>query len=99
MNDDAQLIAVELFNKSYNIRCAPDEVDALYASARELNDYFNKLSKNRNQHSRDQLVMLAALNFAGQMRELKAEKNPMNSDSSVRIQALRDKIEEKLAND
>ncbi len=99
MNENAQLITVELFNKSYNIRCASGEVDALYATARELNDYFNKLAKNRNQHSRDQIVMLAALNFAGQMRELKSEKNSINSDSSVRIQALRDKIEEKLAND
>lgn len=99
MNEEAQTITVELFNKSYNIRCAPSEVDALYASARELNDYFHKLAKNRNQHSRDQMVMLAALNFAGQMRELKAEKNPINTEGSDRIQALRDKIEEKLAND
>jgi cell division protein ZapA (FtsZ GTPase activity inhibitor) len=97
MNDEAQTIAVELFNKSYNIRCAPSEMDALYASVREVNDYFNKLSKNRNQHSRDQMVMLAALNFAGQARDLKTKKTPINTEGSIRIQALREKIEEKLA--
>jgi cell division protein ZapA (FtsZ GTPase activity inhibitor) len=99
MNDQAQTVTVELFNKNYNIRCATDEVEALYASVRELNDYFNKLDKQRNQHSRDQLVMLAALNFVGQLREEKTGKNPINSEGSNRIDALRKKIEEKLATD
>lgn len=92
-----ETITVELFNKSYSIRCPADEVESLYATVRDLNEYFNRLDGQRNQHSRDQMVMLAALNFAGQLRQLKAEKKPENSDGSVRIQALREKIEEKLA--
>jgi cell division protein ZapA (FtsZ GTPase activity inhibitor) len=99
MSDDGQTITVELFNKGYNIRCQADEVEALYGSVRELNDYFNKLDRLRNQHSRDQMLMLAALNFTTQLRQLRAEKTSINSDGSDRIQALREKIEEKLATD
>lgn len=99
MNHESQTITVELFNKPYNIRCKADEVDALYGSVRELNDYFSKLEKQRNQHSRDQLLMLAALNFVGQLRELRIEKTLTNSVGSDQIAALRERIAEKLAAD
>lgn len=96
MSQDVQAISVDIFNKTYNVRCAPGEVEALMASAKELNDYFDKLSTQRNQHSRDQMVMLAALNFVGQLQKLRTEKNPENSVGSDKIQQLCDKIAEKL---
>ena len=99
MSSEAETISVMLFSKNYHFRCPPNQVEALYSSVRDLNDYFNKLDKQRNQHSRDELIMLAALNFAGQLRQLKAEKKSTNTDGSDRIQTLRRKIEEKLAND
>jgi cell division protein ZapA (FtsZ GTPase activity inhibitor) len=99
MTEENQTIAVELFNKTYNIRCQANEVEALYASVRELNDYFKKMDKQRNQHSRDQVLMLAALNFVSQLRRLRSEKKSINSDGLDKIEALRQKIEQKLATD
>jgi cell division protein ZapA (FtsZ GTPase activity inhibitor) len=99
MSSEAETISVVLFNKNYNFRCPSNKVEALYAAARELNDYFNKLDKQRNLHNRDELIMLTALNFVGQLRELKAERKSTNTEGSDKIQTLRRKIEEKLAND
>lgn len=96
IEQDVQAISVEIFNKIYNVRCAPNEIEALMASVKELNDYFEKLSTQRNQHSRDQMVMLAALNFVGQLQKSRTQKTPENSVSSDKIQLLCDRIAEKL---
>jgi cell division protein ZapA len=99
MNAKGEVITVRLFNKNYTIRCASNEVEALYASVRELNEYFNKLDKQRNQHSRDELVMLAALNFVGQLGQERMKKKSMSTESLDRMYALQQKIEETLADE
>ena len=96
---NTQVISIEVLGKTYSVRCPVGETQSLYAAARELNQDLLQRSTNRGQQSRDQVTVLAALNFAHKSLQMAPIKMPSNSEGSGRIQALKDKIEEKLAKD
>lgn len=92
-----EALDVTILGRQYSVCCDPGEQAALYAATSDVNAFLDAYKKKETLHSRDQFCMLAALNFANECRQLKAEKKPTNTESSNKIKALQQKIEEKLA--
>ena len=90
-------LSVEVFGKSYPVSCPDSDIASLHDSVDTLNSFLDKLSANRNQHSRDQLMVLAALNFANRSIEAESQCDSKSREESGRLRALQEKIERKLA--
>ena len=92
-----KILSVEVFGKSYPVSCPHSDIASLHDSVRAVNAFLDQLSTNRNQHSRDQLMVLAALNFANRSMNIKQDHTSKNDEESGRLRALQEKIERKLA--
>lgn len=90
-------LSVDVFGKSYPVSCPNSDITSLHDSVRALNAFLDKLSTNRTQHSRDQLMVLAALNFANRSIEAESHCESKSHEESGRLRALQEKIERKLA--
>ncbi len=61
---DTANISVSILDKDYEVACAPDEVDALRASARHVDRQMRAIKNSGKVIGLDRLAVMAALNIA-----------------------------------
>lgn len=66
MADDVTTISVTILDKDYQVSCPIDEVDALTASARYLDQQMAEIRESGKVLGSDRIAVMAALNIANE---------------------------------
>jgi cell division protein ZapA len=66
MADDVTTISVTILDKNYQVSCSVDEVDALTASARYLDQQMAEIRESGKVLGSDRIAVMAALNIANE---------------------------------
>ena len=83
-------------DKEFRVACTEDERDALLESARYLDRKMKEIRDSRKVIGADRIAMMAALNIAHELLQVKSQKGNYSDSISTRIQQLQDKIESAL---
>ncbi len=66
MAGDVTTISVKILDKNYQVSCPVDEVDALTASARYLDEQMAEIRESGKVIGSDRIAVIAALNIANE---------------------------------
>ena len=66
MADDVTTISVTILDKNYQVSCSVDEVDALTASVRYLDQQMAEIRESGKVLGSDRIAVMAALNIANE---------------------------------
>lgn len=69
----AEPVNVRLLDREYTVGCTPDERDSLLAAARLLDAKMREIRGNNRMVALDRVAVLAALNFAHELQQLRHE--------------------------
>jgi cell division protein ZapA len=97
MSEENQSVVVTILDKDYRFSCQPEERDALLASAHYLDGKMREIRKSGKLLGSDGLAMMAALNIAHELLEIKTRKDDLNETLSGKIRSIQERIEEALS--
>ncbi|MFX6190252.1 cell division protein ZapA, partial [Acinetobacter baumannii] len=69
----SEAVSIRLLDREYTVGCAPDERDALLASARLLDAKMREIRGSNRMVGLDRVAVLAALNLAHELLQLRAD--------------------------
>ena len=82
-------VSVRILDKEFQVSCGPDEVDALTASARHLDEQMQIIRDAGKVVGLDRIAVMAALNLANELL--------MSEDANQRVSELTAKVTKALA--
>jgi cell division protein ZapA len=97
MNDkDASALSVRILEKDYFIACQPDERIDLVDSAAYLNGRMKEIRETGKVIGLDRIAVMAALNLAHEVLQLRQRDNGVQHEIGHRIKNLRERVESAL---
>lgn len=90
-------VNIEILGKTYQIKCAENEVEALQKAASVLDEKMQKVQSTGNLINFDRVAVLAALNLTHQVLHLEQQSHQMAQSVQQRLQELQTKVEAALA--
>lgn len=66
-------VSIRLLDREYTVGCAPDERDSLVAAAKLLDGKMREIRGGNRMAALDRVAVLAALNFAHEVEQLRTE--------------------------
>lgn len=92
----AQPVDIQIFGRSLRVNCPPEQKDALYQSAEELNQRLLELKVRTRVSNAEQLVFIAALNLCHELSQEKLKTREYAANMEQRIRMLQQTIEQAL---
>ncbi len=96
-DDDQHLISVKILDRSYQIKCPPDQTQALQESASYIDQQMRKFRQNAQINNTERVAIITALNICHELMQLRKQKNNYIDVMNQRIQDLQHRIENFLA--
>ena len=96
MSGEPLLLTVRILDREYRVACPPEERDDLMASARHLDRLMREIRDSGKVIGLDRIAVMAALNMAHELLELRREREGLSEAIGARIRALQTKVEEAL---
>ena len=93
MSANPTTVTVKILEKDYQVSCAPDEVDALTASARLLDSHMKAIREGGKVVGLDRIAVMAALNIANDFLRTDSQ----NTEADERVERLTRKVGDALA--
>jgi cell division protein ZapA len=87
---------VKVLGKTYQIKCAENQVVSLQQAGQYLEDKMREIRKTSNILNEDRLILIAALNIAHQLLTMEHDKTRDTHLISQRLVDLHSKIENLL---
>lgn len=98
MNDDENhLISVKILDRSYQIKCPPDQTQALQEAASYIDQQMKKFKQNAQVNNTERVAIITALNISHELMQLRKQKNNYIDVMNQRIQDLQHRIENFIA--
>lgn len=94
---DTTTVSVKILDKEYQVACRQDEVDALTASARFLDQQMRQIRESGKVFGLDRIAVMAALNFANELLEKRNAVEDSQRETQHMVKHLTDRITEALA--
>src|SRR3546814_3407660 len=69
----SQPVSIRLLDREYTVGCEPDERDSLLAAAKLLDSKMREIRGGNRMAALDRVAVLAALNFAHELQQLRNE--------------------------
>ncbi|KGM55740.1 cell division ZapA family protein [Lysobacter arseniciresistens ZS79] len=66
-------VSIRLLDREYTVGCEPDERDSLLAAAKLLDTRMREIRGNNRMAALDRVAVLAALNFAHELQQMRSE--------------------------
>ena len=66
-------VIIRLLDREYTVGCEPDERDSLIAAAKLLDTKMREIRGNNRMAALDRVAVLAALNFAHELQQMRSE--------------------------
>lgn len=86
-------VSVRILDKEFLVTCPDDERDDLMASAELLNSKMREIRDSGKVVGLDRIAVIAALNMANELLELRSRKQDVQQSVGARIRSLQEKIE------
>jgi len=89
-------VTVQILEKEYRVACKPGEEEGLFASAKLLDARMREIRNGGRVIGADRIAVMAALNLAYELLELKQSREQKNDHIGKRLKSLTEKIETAL---
>ena len=96
MSGEPVLVTVRILDREYRVACPPGEREDLMASARHLDRLMREIRDSGKVIGLDRIAVMAALNMAHELLELRREREGLSERIGARVRALQAKVEEAL---
>lgn len=97
MKETNHVIAIKILDRTYKIKCPPDQAQELMEAARNLDEQMKKIQHAGNITSVDRIAIVAALNIGHELMVIKKQKSDTIDSMHTRIQDLQHRIQNFLA--
>jgi cell division protein ZapA len=97
MRDANTTVSVKILDKEYQVSCAPDEVDALTASARHLDQQMRQIRDSGKVFGLDRIAVMTALNMANELLQRRNAVAQATGQADEMVKHLTYRITEALA--
>ena len=98
MNDELEnIVSVKILDRSYKIKCHPEQTRELQEAAHYLEDQMRKVMQSSVANSTDRVTIVTALNVCHELMQTKKQKNNYIEIVRQRIQNLQHRIKNFLA--
>jgi cell division protein ZapA len=89
-------VAVHILDREYLIACAPEERTGLIAAASLLDSKLRELRNNNRGGGLERIAVLAALNFAHELLNMKQQSSGGSLELAQHLQMLKSKLDAAL---
>jgi len=90
-------VSVKILDKEYQVSCQQEEVEALSASARYLDQQMRQIRETGKVFGLDRIAVMAALNLANELLQKRDQLNVIQGEANSRARNLTDRIMVTLA--
>jgi len=97
MSDRTARVSVRVLEKEYQVACPVDERSDLLDSAEYLNGKMREIRDAGNVVGLDRIAVMAALNIANELLQMKKNGGTAQGDVGHRVRQLRERVENTLA--
>ena len=97
MSDKTTTVSVKILEKEYQVACPDDEVDALTASARLLDQQMAEIRESGKVFGLDRIAVMAALNIANDYLSNAGAVEASSALVGSQIKTLTDRVSHALA--
>ena len=88
-----QPVTIRLLDREYTVGCEPEERESLLAAARLLDGKMREIRGSNRMAALDRVAVLAALNFAHELQQLKDEGEGRSSELERTLDDLHRKLD------
>jgi cell division protein ZapA len=92
-----ETVSINLLDRDFKLKCPVEEIKKLEAAGAYLNTKMQDINKGATTPGFERVVVMAAINVAYELLNLRQEKEGQSESVDARIKALHDKIDEALA--
>ncbi|MBC7983364.1 MAG: cell division protein ZapA [Candidatus Obscuribacterales bacterium] len=96
MNDRVVRVSVRILEKDYPVACPIEERTALLDAAELLNTKMREIRDGGSVVGLDRIAVMAALNLANELQQLRARDSSTDSGITGKIRSLRERVETAL---
>ncbi len=96
---DNHIVSVRILGKNYNIKCPPEQAEALRDSARIIETKLRDMKQASSSISTDRILVVTALNLCHELQALKNEKLNTIGTIESKLQGLQSRIQSFLCAD
>ncbi|MCL1635454.1 cell division protein ZapA [Luteimonas sp. SX5] len=93
MSSSSEPVNVRLLDREYTIGVEPDERDSLLAAAKLLDGKMREIRGNNRMAAVDRIAVLAALNLAHELQQLRNESDSRGRELSRTLTDLQRKLD------
>ncbi len=90
-------VSVKILDKEYQVSCRMDEVDALTASARYLDQQMRQIRESGKVFGLDRIAVMTALNLANELLQKRNAVEEATRETQVKVRQLSERVGEALA--
>ena len=89
----SQPVSIHLLDREYTVGCEPDERDSLLAAAKLLDSKMREIRGSNRMAALDRVAVLAALNFAHELQQLRNEDESSGREIARSLGDLQRKLD------
>ena len=97
MSQASEAVSVRILDREYTVGVAPAERDSLAAAARLLDQKMREVRGANRMAAVDRVAVLAALNLAHELQQLREEQGGRDDDIAKALATLQRKLDDALA--
>ena len=89
-----EAVSVRVLDREYTVGVAPDERESLVAAAKLLDERMREVRGSNRMAAVDRVAILAALNLAHELEQVRAENAQRDRDMAGLIEGLQRKLDD-----
>lgn len=93
MSGTSKPVVIRLLDREYTVGCEPDERDGLLVAAKALDSKMREIRGGNRMAALDRVAVLAALNFAHELQQLREEEDGRDRELSRTLDDLSRKLD------
>ena len=97
MSQASEPVSIRILDREYTVGVAPEERDNLTAAARLLDQKMRDVRGANRMAAVDRVAVLAALNLAHELQQLREDQGGRDGDIAQALAALQRKLDDALA--
>ena len=93
MSGTSEAVSVRVLDREYTVGVAPDERESLMAAARLLDARMREIRGGNRMVALDRLAVLAALNLAHELQQLRQERDAQQRELTATLETLNRRLD------
>ncbi|MBF6022401.1 cell division protein ZapA [Lysobacter niastensis] len=94
MSSASEPVNIRLLDREYTVGCEPDERDSLLAAAKLLDQRMRDIRGSNRMAAIDRIAVLAALNLAHELQQIKGESEGRDRELSRTLNELHRRLDD-----